>query len=716
MLHLQLFIEGQEVELHQNESIVLTQTLQDILDVQKVFTDYSRTFNVPASKNNNKIFKHYYNPAVVNTNTQVSREAVLHLNYQPFKVGRIKNESVQMKNGEPSNYRITFLGNTIQFKEILQDASLQDLSELDTSLLYDAPTVLSTMQDGQDFEIDANVLEDAFIYPLISSKNRLVYDNTDSTAGTYNLYASGSNHGVVFDQLKPAVRIHAIILAIEKQFGISFSRDFFNSTNLPYYNIYLWLHKQKGGVDPNENDISTNNLALNALAGDWYDKVGTSTNLREGFGTGGYYDNIDANRKRYMSISVNAPAGVKFSIKVTEYFKVLHDSEYEGTGDFQSTAVDLEMLQSYTTGGQDRDRRFYISVQSNSNSTITLHVNVFDGDSNANAKIDYTSSTSLRTTVKDEMPKMKLIDFVTSLFKLFNLTAFFDGEQIQVLPLDDYYAGSDNTYDITKYLDNSQSKVQIAYPFKEISFKYQGLDSFFSKFHSTYFNQEWGSVLYSNNADFTSDTYDISVPFEHHKFERFLGTTAQWGWSADDKQEPYLGKPLLFYAHKVTDGTPIQFSETVGGTTHQIDDYYIPANNVDPTDNDSQSLHFGGQKNEYTGVYSENSLFYTYYKNYIEEVFDISRRLFTFKAFLPVSIISNIKLNDKVVIFDNAYKINKLTTNFETGISDLELINVTQDLEYDPAEVQEDLIVTIDTGLVTADTTTKTADATIIIF
>ena len=97
-------------------------------------------------------------------------------------------------------------------------------------------------------------------------------------------------------------------------------------------------------------------------------------------------------------------------------------------------------------------------------------------------------------------------------------------------------------------------------------------------------------------------------------------------------------------------------------------------------------------------------------------MFDISRRLFSFKAFLPVSIISNIKLNDKVVIFDNAYKINKLTTNFETGISDLELINVTQDLEYDPAEVQEELIVRIDSERVTADNTNKTADASIIIF
>ena len=477
----------------------------------------------------------------------------------------------------------------------------------------------------------------------------------------------------------------------------------------------MWLHKQKGGVDPNENDISVSNLAYNAVADNWYDKLGDS-NVINGFRSAGYYDNIDANRKRFMSISASAPAGVKFSVKVTEYFKVLHDTEYEGTGDFQSTATDLEMLESYTTGGQERDRRFYISVQSNSNSVITLHVNIYDTEYSGNARIDYTSTTSLRTTVKDEMPKMKLVDFVTSLFKLFNLTAFYDGEQIQVLPLDEYYAASENTYDITKYLDNEKSEVKVAYPFKEISFKYEGLKSFFSSFHSTYFNQEWGSVLYSNNADFTSETYKVSVPFEHHKFERFLGTTAQWGWSADDKQEPYLGKPLLFYAHKVTDGTPIQFSETVGGTTHQITDYYIPANNVDPTDNASQSLHFGGQKNEYTGVFSENSLFYTYYRNYIEEVFDISRRLFTFKAYLPVSIISNIKLNDKVVIFDNAYKINKLTTNFETGLSDLQLINVTQDLEYDPTEAQEDLVVSIDSDFVTADNTTKTADTTVLVW
>ena len=54
MVEIQLYIGGKQVELFKDESITLTQSIQDIRDISKVFTDYTRTFNVPASKNNNK--------------------------------------------------------------------------------------------------------------------------------------------------------------------------------------------------------------------------------------------------------------------------------------------------------------------------------------------------------------------------------------------------------------------------------------------------------------------------------------------------------------------------------------------------------------------------------------------------------------------------------------------------------------------------------------
>ena len=61
MIGLQLYVENQLVEMFDDESITLTQTIQDVRNIDKIFSDFSRTFNVPASEINNKIFKHFYN-------------------------------------------------------------------------------------------------------------------------------------------------------------------------------------------------------------------------------------------------------------------------------------------------------------------------------------------------------------------------------------------------------------------------------------------------------------------------------------------------------------------------------------------------------------------------------------------------------------------------------------------------------------------------------
>ena len=81
MLNLQLYIydsdneKYNQIELFDDESITITQSLQDVKDIQKIFTDYSRTFSVPASKTNNKIFKHYYNYHVSDFDAQKRIEA-----------------------------------------------------------------------------------------------------------------------------------------------------------------------------------------------------------------------------------------------------------------------------------------------------------------------------------------------------------------------------------------------------------------------------------------------------------------------------------------------------------------------------------------------------------------------------------------------------------------------------------------------------------------
>ena len=59
------------VDLMEEELITLSQVIQDAKDPDKIFTDYSRTFNLPASKTNNKLFRHWYIPEIEGFDNQI---------------------------------------------------------------------------------------------------------------------------------------------------------------------------------------------------------------------------------------------------------------------------------------------------------------------------------------------------------------------------------------------------------------------------------------------------------------------------------------------------------------------------------------------------------------------------------------------------------------------------------------------------------------------
>ena len=85
MQELQLYIEGQRIELFKDESVSLTQTIQNVQDVSKIFTSFTKTFSVPASKNNNKIFEHYYNYDIVDGfDARIKKAGNIELNFIPY--------------------------------------------------------------------------------------------------------------------------------------------------------------------------------------------------------------------------------------------------------------------------------------------------------------------------------------------------------------------------------------------------------------------------------------------------------------------------------------------------------------------------------------------------------------------------------------------------------------------------------------------------------
>ena len=255
MQKLQLYINSERIDLFKDETVSISLSQQDTKDPKKIFAEFTKTFTIPASKENNKIFKHYYNFNIVNNSvfTQSgfdAREKIaasIELNNIPYKEGFVALNGVELKANKPYAYKITFYGKTINLTKTFRDQNLSALTgQLNTyNLDYDAATVKAKMQLA---------VGSVIICPLITHTAQPYY-NTAETNTTANLYPSGTN-GLFFKELKYAIQVSTIVDAIQTEYGLDFSTDFFTSSNTTFENLYLWLNRKKGNIEPTVETLS----------------------------------------------------------------------------------------------------------------------------------------------------------------------------------------------------------------------------------------------------------------------------------------------------------------------------------------------------------------------------------------------------------------------------------------------------------------------------
>ena len=300
--------------------------------------------------------------------------------------------------------------------------------------------------------------------------------------------------------------------------------------------------------------------------------------------------------------------------------------------------------------------------------------------------------------ITEQIPEIKIIDFLTGLFKMFNLTAYVEKNTniIKIITLDEFYANY-NTYDISKYISSDSSAVNVSLPYREVSFYYEDTNTFLAKTHNQLFGQKWSRIDYTQSPldgnAIDGALYNVVAPFSVLKYERLYDsddstlTTIQWGWCADDNQDSYIGKPILFYPilNSIQDNgvaEQISFVDAVtsnGDYTSHVEitgSVVMPSNAVSFANNSTTAnINFNPEKNEYWGSTYTNTLFQQYYQNYITSVFNPSNRITKVSAYLPLRILLNYTLADRFVLNGRSYKINSITTNLETGKSELELLN-----------------------------------------
>lgn len=765
MQRVQIYIEDVNgdlklVDLFDNESIQLTSTIQDIKDIGNVFTDYSQTFTVPASETNNKIFRHFYNYFITQGvyDSRKKKRAEIHINYMPFRRGKIFLNNVKMKMNSPYAYTITFYGETVSLKDLIGDDELTDLSYLTNyNHSYTNLQVQSGLEAGLDFIVNSTLQQKAVIYPLITSKKRLFF-NSDAEAdiafnSTGNIYHNSSDpyddRGLEFTDLKPAIKALHIIEGIESEYNLTFTRDFFGSS--AFSNLYLWLNNIKGEYDDQDGlnlfsyNVETSNYETNTT-----------------FNSGGLFVNTDlpevsfsndivtitksdAFRYQIALRAVYGPSDAEFEIV---FIEVNDDGEeinefVTKTGDVLSNTVFSGYYDAFDSADANGTRRFKVKVRSDKYFSITptlfvIKSNPLGGtpDGEAYSEIDSNTQGSVDIDLSKDyvVPEMKVMDFLTGIFKMFNLTAYFIDDisdpkfgQIYVDTLDNYYADAVNnklgaTIDIDKYLDTTEHTVESILPFTDIEFKYKENSSLLMRQHEETFDEVFGDAEFNVRRNFPDKIdrgtkYEIKIPFTHMKYERLLDggtlsdlsidsdqTFIQWGYSAggefdaDTSVTPPTAptgdydslnvKPLLFYGI-LEENLPVggKINWIFGNNPGEaIDSYWRPSNSNEAgstTVAPEFTLNFDQEFDEWNGVdYSlvdnqeSASLYNKFYKNYVEGVFNVAKRVFKVTAYLPPNILVNYKLNNQIKIQDKMFRINSITTELTTGKSEIELLNI----------------------------------------
>ena len=583
-------------------------------------------------------------------------------------------EKSQLKNGQANNYTITFYGDVTTLKDLVGEDLLSNLNYTTINHDYTFNEVfMRVITTTTDFDV---------CYPLITSNRIWEYLSTQPNSNVPNWLVPfmGStandihtNSGAIdYRELFPSVRVKSIFDIIALQYGVTFTGAFLNDSR--FTQAYLW-YKNKNNFEfiGESNPLDITSLAYQQPVA--YFDLTTAVSVSNNTITTSYIQvpNGISHTIRYKVTSVSNATIPYF---IDTYLNGVLFSTTQGVG-----VATYVMAAIQNPLGLNDVWRFELraSLALTINSQIEYEFSYIVNPPIPNTDLVRYNCGTLNLLAKTDLaqlaPTMKVTDFITGILKQFNLTCFGTGvNTYEIVPLDDWY-GAGAVIDITEFTDKNEIGIDRVKLYKKIGFAFEQSNSLMNK---AYFEQglkEYGNTEYQYPYD--GGEFTIKVPFENLLFNQFSSggtpTGLQVGYSLDSAFAPYIPKPCLLYKYGgVNVAQHIHFTD--GFSLFQTNDYMMFGQDL--TDNGiNYSTNFAPETSSYWLFPIQQSIFAAYYFPYLTNLFNPKNRLTTIKANLPVSILTGLQLNDRLIIRDKRYIINEMKTNLVSGESTFQLLN-----------------------------------------
>lgn len=649
----QIYIEGEKIELFDDENITINSSVQNVFDLSKVFTDFSQTFTIPASPLNNQLVQHFYDYDVDGTlDHNLRRESTIEIDYTSFRTGKIQLEKSNEIDGEIQSYTMTFYGDIVTFKDLVKDDKLNSLDFTSLNHTYNGAEVLA--------RINNSVLTD-IQYPLISSVRVWQYDNLATPADDINT----SSGRLDYRELFPAIKVSKVVEFIQTKYGVTFTGLIFNDDR--FKSLYLYCKNKE------RMQLNTASEVLDLITelppSNYFDTATDSL-------TFGYDDTLPNNALYQIYVNLVTTSNISSRYTVEIYLNGALYSTVSKVG--YGTSIVYSQFNAPGVGGLFTFRVFADTPLAVLQLDIK-YVRRIMGSAFLETFVARSSNDlAVTMNIGDFIPEMKILDFMTGLFKQFNLTAYgLSPTSFLIETVEDFY-NRGRIIDITPHTDIDSIEKERTKLYKRIEFKHQESQSLMNKAYYDNFTNQYGDINYQYPYD--SDDYTVDLPFETLLFNKFTGTNLQVGYAVTPAPDskPYLTKPVLLYAY----GNLAVSFKYFNGTTEQTVTSYMAMGQDVVYNGENYSLNFGQDTSSLLGLPILNGVFNTYYLATLSNFYNRKARITRVKTILPISILTSLKLNDRVIIRDHRFIINDMKTNITNGECNLVLLNDYRKLRF----------------------------------
>jgi len=657
--------ELQELDTFGNENINLTLQVDDVRDIESKNASYSKDFNLPATKNNNKFFEHYYNVDRYKTNFNVYKnvKAFLYSDEVLVLEGFLRLLNVVNKDTEVT-YNVVMFNDVANIIETLADSTIKDLDFTDILHEFTISNVLNSWTDTGVTLAAGGTSTDVF-YPIINDGQMTILDSP---------FFGGRGALNRFKNYVMNLRLKYVIDKIFDYAGFNYDSTFFDSTY--FSKIYF-----DTGIESTELD-AVGDVVLD------YD----------------FNTDIDG------SIVATYSAPYDLMLNVTTTIPV-NATAFPAQG-----TVDL--IGTYTPSGGNPEIIYlasgYLYIQGNDALTLSASIDLSSGDqiqfafiqdyplfeipdeaNNCNIVLVTSPQQPTLQVINADIGDIKLADILTDVFKIFNLTLESkQNNQLKIETYDNFV--SNTTLDWTKKVNISEMVIEPLDLPKRIEFLHAEDSSDFYK--NKYFNSQ-GVPFGSHILEFDVDNDEI-VQIQNNVFAAPYVNLLEGGTSyvqviAEQDGETFKGYknlPRLVFKRTFEDEDDfidLGYLDTAASTLlglqngiaeHTVNAHFYDESLADADSNDNSLLY--GLINPFDlytlGSQPTNTLFDNYWFNYINDKYNVTDGLLLkAEVNLKPTDIYNFSFAYKVKIQDQEYRVNKIEFNTDkNSLAKVELLRI----------------------------------------